>query len=48
MKTMEIYNNSKKVKKPIYLRTREILENKEKNIENQFSLYNINNFNYLF
>ena len=30
------------------LRTREILENKEKNLENQFSLYNINNFNDLF
>jgi hypothetical protein len=47
-KTTEICNNINKNKKPIYLRTREILENKEKNLENQFSLYNINNFNDLF
>ena len=47
-KTIEICNNINKNKKPIYLRTREILENKEKNLENQFSLYNINNFNDLF
>ena len=47
-KTTEICNNIHKNKKPIYLRTREILENKEKNLENQFSLYNINNFNDLF
>ena len=33
-KTIEIYNNINKNKKPIYLRTKEILENKEKNLEN--------------
>ena len=47
-KTIEICNNINKNKKPIYLKTKEILENKEKNLENQFSLYNINNFNDLF
>ena len=33
-KTIEIIDSSKKKKKPIYLRTREILENRQKNIEN--------------
>ena len=33
-KTIEICNTIKKKEKPIYLRTREILENKQKNLEN--------------